>query len=80
MSYLDVYLGTLGPDDTNSIVTKRITSTAIAKNILFGGYAKILNAYKVVYSAVMDPKNLYEFPATIVSRSIMDVETLLAFE
>ena len=80
MSYLDVYLGTLGPDDANSIVTKRITSTAIAKKILFGGYAKFLNAYKVVYSAVMDPKNLYEFPATIVSRSIMDVETLLAFE
>ncbi|KAJ3201557.1 Golgi transport complex subunit 6, partial [Clydaea vesicula] len=63
MAWLDVYLGSLGPDDTSSAVTRLLSSTRLARQVLRGGYLKFLGAYKLVYQQVMDPANKYEFPA-----------------
>ncbi|KAI8815398.1 oligomeric complex COG6-domain-containing protein, partial [Cladochytrium replicatum] len=44
------------------------------------GLRMFIEAYRRLYDAVMDPANKYDWPASIVVRTVADVETLLAVE
>lgn len=80
MKWLDIFLGTVGPDDTSGNLTRLIQSSRLARLVLTGAYKRFMDAYKLVYDSVMDPHNKYEFPSTILSRSVNDVQTLLAVD
>jgi hypothetical protein len=78
MSELDTFLGRIGPGDSSSFITRGISSNRLARSVLAGGYKRFLESYKLVYDGVMDPLNEYEYPASILPRSLEDVQTLLA--
>lgn len=80
MVWLDLYLGSLGPEDTSSSIIRLISSNRLARKVLSGAYAKFLDAYRIVFEMVNDPINEYELPATLLPRSVHQVETLLAVD
>jgi hypothetical protein len=76
MSRLDGFLCTAGIDASSRV--SRITSSRRLRRCLEGGVRRFLASYSRLYEAVMDPKNKYEFPATLMTRSVEEIETLLA--
>jgi len=79
MQWLDIFLGTLGPDDSTSSITRLLSSTRLARQVLSGAHKMFLEAYGVVYESVMDPKNLYEFPGSLGLRGVGDVKHLFFY-
>ncbi|CAG8527849.1 660_t:CDS:10 [Paraglomus brasilianum] len=43
-------------------------------------FSMFIDTYRKVTNAIKDPKNRYEFPATILVRTVNEVETLLSFD
>jgi hypothetical protein len=78
MAFFDVFLGKIGPGDSSSFITRAISSNRLARQVLAGGYKRFLESYKLVYDGVMDPVNGYDYPASILPRTLGDVQTLLA--
>ncbi|KAJ3411549.1 Golgi transport complex subunit 6 [Chytridiales sp. JEL 0842] len=75
LANLDVFLCNAGFDAASRI--SRLTSTKIVARVLKGAFKMFLGAYAKLYDAVMDPANRYEFPATVMGRSVEEIETLL---
>ncbi|KAJ3372364.1 Golgi transport complex subunit 6 [Kappamyces sp. JEL0680] len=69
--------------DVNMDVTEnlyRISSVDISKRVASRGRVLFLEAYRDLVQKIHDPKNKYEFPASLVGRSPEEVEILLADE
>ena len=75
MSRLDAFLCSAGFDA--SLRVSRLTSSRRLRVCLEGGIRRFLSDYSRLYDAVMDTQNKYEFPATLMARSVEEIETLL---
>ncbi|KAG0256026.1 Golgi transport complex subunit 6 [Mortierella polycephala] len=75
LSRLDHFLGSVNLD-LNSWLSK-IVSSRLAKTISTQNVKMFVDAYRQLCDAIEDPKNKYEFPATILVRTADEVEMLL---
>jgi hypothetical protein len=75
LSHLDHFLGSVNLDLTSWL--SKIVSSRLAKAISTQNVKMFVDAYRRLCQAVEDPKNKYEFPATILVRTADDVEDLL---
>jgi hypothetical protein len=75
MSKLDVFLVNAGFDAASRL--SKLASTKLSTQVMQGALKLFLKAYSRLYDEVMDPRNKYEFPATIMGRSVEEIETLL---
>ncbi|KAJ1547809.1 Golgi transport complex subunit 6, partial [Cladochytrium tenue] len=75
VSKMNVFLCTAGFDAAARV--SRLTSSRRLRECLEGAVRRFLGSYQRLYDAVMDPKNRYEFPASLMSRTVEEIETLL---
>ncbi|KAG9067795.1 Golgi transport complex subunit 6 [Linnemannia hyalina] len=75
LSRLDHFLGSVTLDLSSWL--SKIVSSRLAKTISTQNVRMFVDAYRRLCQAVEDPKNQYEFPATILVRTADDVEDLL---
>lgn len=75
LSRLDHFLGSVTLDLSSWL--SKIVSSRLAKAISTQNVRMFVDAYRRLCQAVEDPKNQYEFPATILVRTADDVEDLL---
>ncbi|KAF9114484.1 Golgi transport complex subunit 6 [Mortierella sp. AM989] len=75
LSRLDHFLGSVNLDLTAWL--SKIVSSRLAKNISTQNVKMFVDAYRRLCNAIEDPKNKYEFPATILVRTADEVEMLL---
>ncbi|KAF8939551.1 oligomeric Golgi complex subunit 6 [Dissophora ornata] len=75
LSRLDHFLGSVNLDLTSWL--SKIVSSRLAKNISTQNVKMFVDAYRRLCRAIEDPKNQYEFPATILMRTADEVEMLL---
>jgi hypothetical protein len=75
MSKLDSFL--VSVTDVNHILQK-VASLDLSRQISKGGLTMFLSTYKDLERKILDPVNKYEYPASILSRSAEEVETLLS--
>ncbi|KAJ3327460.1 Golgi transport complex subunit 6 [Blyttiomyces sp. JEL0837] len=75
MSNFDIFLCTAGFDSSSRL--SKLLSPTLARRAMNGGFKSFLQAYSKLYDAIMDPASKYEFPATLVSRTVGEIETLL---
>ncbi|KAG0368762.1 oligomeric Golgi complex subunit 6 [Gamsiella multidivaricata] len=75
LSRLDHFLGSVNLDLTSWL--SKIVSSRLAKNISTQNVKMFVDAYRRLCRAIEDPKNKYEFPATILVRTADEVEMLL---
>ncbi|KAF9981203.1 Golgi transport complex subunit 6 [Modicella reniformis] len=75
LSQLDHFLGSVNLDLTSWL--SKIVSSRLAKSIITQNVNMFVDAYRSLCKAVEDPKNKYEFPATILVRTADEVEMLL---
>ena len=61
----------------NHINFDKLQSSKIARSIEEQGLLKLLQAYQALHALVLDPINKYEFPESIMSRSVSEVKTIL---
>jgi hypothetical protein len=80
MTSLDDFLCTTTPDTSVLPVTSKIISPKITRDIIKRGYRLFLSEYKKIHDSILDPANKYEFPSSIVKRSVHEVETLLGVD
>ena len=78
MGKFDTFLSTTSLDLVATIT--RISSSRLAKQVSQKGFALFLEAYKTLHKAVLDPSNGYEQPATLLGRSVEEVQTLLGVD
>ncbi|KAJ3193212.1 Golgi transport complex subunit 6 [Irineochytrium annulatum] len=74
MSKLDAFLCNVAFDTANRLA--RLSSSRVARQAMKGACKRFLGAYERLYQEVLDPKNKFEFPATIMGRSVGEIETL----
>ncbi|KAI8854731.1 oligomeric Golgi complex subunit 6 [Chytridium lagenaria] len=75
MSRLDTFLRDVGFDVTSRL--SRMSSSQDTKHVIDKSLREFSDSYSKLYEKVMDPGNKYEFPATLMTRSIDEIETLL---
>ncbi|KAG0198795.1 Golgi transport complex subunit 6 [Mortierella sp. GBA30] len=75
LSRLDHFLGSVNLDLTSWL--SKIVSSRLAKSISAQNVKMFVRAYRRLCEAIEDPKNKYEFPATILVRTADEVEMLL---
>ncbi|KAF9957617.1 Golgi transport complex subunit 6 [Mortierella alpina] len=75
LSRLDHFLGSVNLDLTSWL--SKIVSSRLAKAISTQNVKMFVDAYRRLCEAIEDPKNKYEFPATILVRTADEVEMLL---
>ncbi|KAF9982243.1 Golgi transport complex subunit 6 [Mortierella antarctica] len=75
LSRLDHFLGSVNLDLTSWL--SKIVSSRLAKAISSQNVKMFVDAYRRLCEAIEDPKNKYEFPATILVRTADEVEMLL---
>ncbi|KAF9169273.1 Golgi transport complex subunit 6, partial [Mortierella sp. AD010] len=75
LSRLDDFLGSVNLDLTAWL--SKIVSSRLAKNISTQNVKMFVDTYRRLCKAIEDPKNQYEFPATILVRTADEVEMLL---
>ncbi|KAJ1565129.1 hypothetical protein HK096_004417 [Nowakowskiella sp. JEL0078] len=75
MSAFDIFLCT-AQIDLSSILVK-LSSSEYAKIVANRQLWLLVEAYKRLFDEIMDEKNKYDKPLTLLLRSVSDVETLL---
>ncbi|KAI1318167.1 Golgi transport complex subunit 6 [Mortierella claussenii] len=75
LSRLDYFLGAVNLDLTQWL--SKIVSSRLAKSISTQNVKMFIDSYRRLCEAIEDPKNCYEFPATILTRTADEVEMLL---
>ncbi|KAJ3104423.1 Golgi transport complex subunit 6 [Phlyctochytrium bullatum] len=75
ISRLDVFLRDINFDVTSRL--SRLTSLHDTRVVIDKSLKRFVESYADLYGKVTDPKNKYEFPATLMSRSVEEIETLL---
>ncbi|KAI8916853.1 oligomeric Golgi complex subunit 6 [Entophlyctis helioformis] len=78
MSRLDIFLVTVTVDVADTL--SRISSVQIARRVTQQGFRKFVETYRAMVGKIMDPENKYEFPSTLVTRTVEEVETLLSLQ
>ena len=76
MSKLDSFL-TLSDSETLRLSGQ---PAHLVKSVNDKVFSMFIDTYRKVTNAIKDPKNRYEFPATILVRTVNEVETLLSFD
>jgi conserved oligomeric Golgi complex subunit 6 len=76
LAKLDTFLISAGMD--SQCMFSKITSLAISRKVSQRVLMAFLNQYKMLVGAILDPVNKYEFPSSLVSRTVDEVETLLS--
>ncbi|KAI9209389.1 oligomeric Golgi complex subunit 6 [Polychytrium aggregatum] len=75
MSQLDTFLCNVAVEASSLLA--RLTSSRLAKTVVQRALRLFVDDYSRFHDAVMDPSNRYEFPSTILARTVGEVETLL---
>ncbi|TPX35858.1 hypothetical protein SmJEL517_g01736 [Synchytrium microbalum] len=75
MTTLDTFLSSGAVDISSDL--SRITSSRLARTIMKRGCRQLVATYGRICRAVEDPKNKYEFPSTLLGRSVAEVEILM---
>ncbi|KAJ1341808.1 hypothetical protein BSLG_003627 [Batrachochytrium salamandrivorans] len=78
MSRLDVFLVTVTVDVAETLAN--ISSVQISRSISQRGFRRFVEAYRGMVAKIMNPENKYEFPASLIIRSVEEVETLLSLQ
>ncbi|KAJ3103761.1 Golgi transport complex subunit 6 [Phlyctochytrium planicorne] len=78
MSKLDTFLRDIGFDVTARFA--RLASSHDTKVIIDTSLKDFSDNYTMLHERVMDPKNKYEFPVTLMTRSVDELDTLLSFK
>lgn len=78
LTQFDQFLITVTLDVSSTLA--RIMSSRVVHVVSQRGFKMFLEAYKKLYEAVMDPSNKYEFPSTLMTRTVEEVETLIGVE
>jgi hypothetical protein len=76
LASLDKFLITAG-FDSQSLLSK-MSSLPLMRKVSQMVLVCFLEKYKGLVKAVLDPKNKYEFPTSLLSRTVDEVETLLS--
>ncbi|KAK6099385.1 Golgi transport complex subunit 6 [Batrachochytrium dendrobatidis] len=75
---LDLFLVTVTVDVAETL--SRISSVQIARRVSQRGFRKFVDTYRNIVAKIMDPINKYEFPSSLIVRSVEEVETLLSLQ
>ncbi|KAG0296310.1 Golgi transport complex subunit 6 [Dissophora globulifera] len=75
LSRLDHFLGSVNLDLTAWL--SKIVSSRLAKSVSTRNVKMFVDTYRRLCLAIEDPRNRYEFPATILTRTADEVEMLL---
>ncbi|KAG0044297.1 Golgi transport complex subunit 6 [Gryganskiella cystojenkinii] len=78
LSHLDRFLGTVDLDLASWL--SKIVSSRLAKEISRQNVKMFVDAYRMLCSAIEDPKNQYENPSGILVRSADDVQMVLVVD
>lgn len=76
LANLDTFLVTAGFD--SQTLLSNIQSLQILRKISQRCLVLFLDSYRKLVSAILDPVNKYEFPSSMISRTVEEVETLLS--
>ncbi|KAI8892956.1 oligomeric Golgi complex subunit 6 [Globomyces pollinis-pini] len=76
MNQFDKYLLDVTMDVSETLY--RIQSLDIGKRVASKGCRMFFDKYKFLVNEILNPENKYEFPATLIRRSVEEVETLLS--
>lgn len=76
MAKLGVFLVTVTVDVSETL--SRINSVQISRRVSHLGFHRFVEVYRRVYNNIMNPKNKYEFPSSLLNRTVEEVETLLS--
>ncbi|TPX48201.1 succinate---CoA ligase (ADP-forming) [Synchytrium endobioticum] len=75
MAQLDIFLES-GAVDISADLT-RLGSSKLARTIVKRGCRQLVATYGRIYAAVENPSNKYEFPSSLLGRSVGEVEVLI---
>ncbi|KAI9031381.1 oligomeric Golgi complex subunit 6 [Hyaloraphidium curvatum] len=78
MSRLDAYLCSASFDGSPALM--KMTSSRIARTISRRAVDMFVEAYRRWHAAARDPKNKYEYPETMITRSVEEVVTLVGVD
>lgn len=77
MSRLDQFLTTIDGDIPSRLT--RLSSSRLARQVHGDAIKRFIETYRQISEAVGDPANGYEFPASILSRTVEEIETIFSF-
>ncbi|RKO87918.1 oligomeric Golgi complex subunit 6 [Blyttiomyces helicus] len=76
MTRLDAFFYSVTGEVASTL--SRVTSSRLTRRVTKRGFKMFIDAYRRLHTEVMDPANKYEFPSTILARTVEEVETLVA--
>lgn len=77
LSTMDRFLTTIDGDIPPRL--SKLTSSRLARQVHGNAIKRFIEAYRHINDAVGDPVNGYEFPATILPRTLEEIETIFSF-
>ncbi|KAG2171296.1 hypothetical protein INT43_002918 [Umbelopsis isabellina] len=77
LSNMDRFLTTIDGDIPSRL--SKLTSSRLARQVHGNAIKRFIEAYRQINDAVSDPVNGYEFPATILPRTVEEIETIFSF-
>ncbi|KAL2920049.1 Golgi transport complex subunit 6 [Polyrhizophydium stewartii] len=78
LARMDMFLVTVTVDVAETLA--RISSGLIARRVAQRGFRRFVDAYGDIVARVLDPANKYEFPSSLITRTVDEVETLLSLQ
>jgi hypothetical protein len=77
MSHLDRFLTTIDGDIPSRLT--KLSSSRLARQVHGNAIKRFIETYSQINEAVGDPDNGYEFPASILPRTVEEIETIFSF-
>jgi hypothetical protein len=77
MSHLDRFLTTIDGDIPSRL--NKLSSSRLARQVHGNAIKRFIDTYSRISEAVNNPSNGYEFPATILPRTVEEIETIFSF-
>jgi len=77
MAHLDRFLTTIDGDIPSRLT--KLSSSRLARQVHGNAITQFIDAYSQISQAVSDPSNGYEFPASILPRTVEEIETIFSF-
>ncbi|KAI8584028.1 hypothetical protein K450DRAFT_221168 [Umbelopsis ramanniana AG] len=77
MAHLDRFLTTIDGDIPSRLT--KLSSSRLARQVHGNAIKQFIDAYRHIIQAVSDPSNGYEFPASILPRTVEEIETIFSF-
>ncbi|KAG2178562.1 hypothetical protein INT44_001715 [Umbelopsis vinacea] len=77
MVHLDRFLTTIDGDIPSRLT--KLSSSRLARQVHGNAIKQFIDAFSRIVQAVSDPLNGYEFPASILPRTVEEIETIFSF-